>query len=264
MKYKTILICGLPGAGKTHFANRLAQMLGDAAEHWNADEVRKAANDWDFSDDGRLRQLQRMKSLAAQTHSRERHAILDFVCPKQSYRDAIAADIIVWANRNPTRNFPDTLAAFEKPTEFDFMLTDSQTDAAVEVMGLEIMERLFFNPIEPTALMIGRFQFWHEGHTALFKAGLEKHGHVCIAIRTMRISKKNPFSPHEIRVQIDEALKDYAGKYHIVELPNIVDVIYGRDVGWTVSKIDLPAEIEAISATKKRESIATPFSEEKT
>ena len=44
---KIILVMGLPGAGKTTLANELAPLLN--AKRLNADEIRKAANDWDFS-----------------------------------------------------------------------------------------------------------------------------------------------------------------------------------------------------------------------
>jgi hypothetical protein len=65
-------------------------------------------------------------------------------------------------------------------------------------------------------------------------------------------SESNPFDAFQVVNNIHDALKEYLGKYEVVILPNIVDVVYGRDVGWTVSKIDLPPEIEAISATKIR------------
>ena len=64
MKPKTILVCGLPGAGKTYFATRLKKALGDTAVHVNGDDIRKAHNDWDFSEEGRLRQAKRMKQYA--------------------------------------------------------------------------------------------------------------------------------------------------------------------------------------------------------
>ena len=44
---------GLPGSGKTTLANELAPILN--AKRLNADEVRKNANDWDFSEEGRKR-----------------------------------------------------------------------------------------------------------------------------------------------------------------------------------------------------------------
>ena len=71
----------------------------------------------------------------------------------------------------------------------------------------------------------------------------------------MRTGPKNPFGWNEVADRIEEALAGYEGQYTIIQIPNVVDVVYGREVGWTVSKIDLPEEIEAISATKIREAM---------
>ena len=59
---KKILVCGLPGAGKTFLSTRLAKRIG--AVHLNADDIRKKFDDWDFSIEGRQRQADRMKALA--------------------------------------------------------------------------------------------------------------------------------------------------------------------------------------------------------
>lgn len=249
MNHKIILIFGLPGAGKTHFATRLKQKLGECAVHVNGDDIRNMYNDWDFSDEGRLRQAQRMRKFAEEIVADGKHAILDFVCPKQQYRDIIDADIDVYANRTPTRDFPDTTAMFEKPTAgASFSIFDDYDpfEDVVEEIG-------YIDATKPTALMIGRFQPWHDGHTALFEAALAKHGQVCIAIRTMPVGPNDPLDPPEVWDKIDAALSPkYFGLYDIVTVPNLVDVVYGRDVGWTVSKIDLPPEIEAIRATDIR------------
>lgn len=246
---KIILVFGLPGSGKTYFAAKLAAALGIV--HLNNDLIRTIHNDWDFSDEGRLRQANRMKDIAKQYKDQKQSVVLDFVCPKKEYRDIIGADILVWANRTPTRDFPDTTAIFEKPlNEHDYCITDS-TDVE-ELVQCIVENSKRFNYIKPTALMIGRFQPFHAGHKELFKKALEKHGQVLIGVRSMPSSDKNPFNPNEVRKNIDDALKEYAGKYTVGLLPNIVDVVYGRDVGWTVTKIDLPPEIEAISATQIR------------
>ena len=122
MKYKTILVCGLPGAGKTYFATKLKEVLGDTAVHVNGDDIRTMHNDWDFSEEGRLRQAKRMRKYAKEETANGKHVILDFVCPKQIYRDIVGADIIVWANRTPVRDFPDTTAMFEELEDWDYLI----------------------------------------------------------------------------------------------------------------------------------------------
>lgn len=253
---KTILICGLPGSGKTTFATKLKQLLGDRAIHFNADEFRKTYNDWDFSDQGRRRQAERMRTAALNAWQENKYAILDFVCPKQEYRDLIDADLIVWTDRTPVRNFADTTAIFEEPKKFNYRIKDNSDDSMIAEHIAEFLLEGEFNETAPTALMIGRYQPFHAGHKALFEKALQKHGQVCIAVRNMPRDDKNPFDVHAVVENIHDALKEYLGKYVVVVLPNIVDVVYGRDVGWTVSKIDLPPEIEAISATKIRENMS--------
>ena len=116
---------------------------------------------------------------------------------------------------------------------------------------------------QKTALIIGRWQPWHKGHRELFKAALERAERVAIGVRhTFATDGKNPFSFDEVRAFIDEDLsKDYTGLYDIVELPNITNVIYGRDVGYKVEKISLGDDVEKISATQVRKSMnLTPVS----
>ena len=108
-----------------------------------------------------------------------------------------------------------------------------------------------------TALIIGRWQPWHKGHRELFKAALERAEKVAIGVRaTFETDGSNPFSFSEVKNFIDEDLKDeYSGKYEVIDLPNITNVIYGRDVGYKVEKISFDDEIESISATKVRKSM---------
>ncbi|MBM4191904.1 MAG: adenylyl-sulfate kinase [Gammaproteobacteria bacterium] len=251
---KTILVFGLPGSGKTTFAKKLSDLFRDRAIHFNGDEFRKAHNDWDFSEDGRRRQAERMRDAAINAHREGKYAILDFVCPKEEYRKIIDADFLVYMRCVPVRNFADTTAIFEKPERSPVWAVESyeESDRIMTDLYHTIMESVF-NPTSPTGLMIGRFQPFHDGHKALFLKALEKHGQVCVAIRDMPQSENNPYTSETVERKIHTALQEYRGRYKIVVLPNIVDVIYGRDVGWTVSKIDLPPEIEAISGTEIRQ-----------
>ena len=95
---KKILIMGLPGAGKTTLAEKFAPMIN--AVRINADEVRKMANDWDFSLKGRLRQSKRMKDLAQKALNEGRHVVADFVCPTPDTRKDFNADATEFINWN--------------------------------------------------------------------------------------------------------------------------------------------------------------------
>ena len=108
-----------------------------------------------------------------------------------------------------------------------------------------------------TALIIGRWQPWHKGHRELFKAALDRAEKVAIGVRaTYATDGKNPFTFEEVCKFIDEDLgKDYKDKYEVIDLPNITNVIYGRDVGYKVEKISFDEDIESISATSVRKSM---------
>ncbi len=107
----------------------------------------------------------------------------------------------------------------------------------------------------PTAMMLGRWQPWHQGHQELFKKTLKKTGQVIIMIRSMPNSKYNPFDVKKVEENIKEALATYHGFYEIMVVPNITNICYGRGVGYKIEEIVLPKEIQKISATKIRKEI---------
>lgn len=111
-----------------------------------------------------------------------------------------------------------------------------------------------FNSKVSTGLMLGRFQPWHKGHRTLFEQILEKSDQVCIAVRdTQGTSEKDPYDFETVRANINADLHDeFFGRYTVILVPNITGIFYGRDVGYTVEKLKLPDEIEAISATDIR------------
>lgn len=126
-----------------------------------------------------------------------------------------------------------------------------------------------FDWYKPTAQMLGRWQPWHDGHTELFKRALNEVGQVAIMVRwvsgidgdagagrTDTIQDDNPFVPGEVWKRIEESLMKEGftlGKeYIIMDAPNIVDISYGRGVGYTFTQHNLGTEIHDISATKIR------------
>jgi adenylylsulfate kinase len=118
---KIILIMGLPGSGKTTLANELAPLLN--AKRLNADEVRKEANDWDFSEDGRKRQSKRMAEFAIKLKDEGNFVVADFICPTPEARRLFPADYIIWVDTIKEGRFDDTNKMFVKPDKFDFKVT---------------------------------------------------------------------------------------------------------------------------------------------
>ena len=117
--------------------------------------------------------------------------------------------------------------------------------------------------------MLGRWQPWHDGHTALFKKALMETGQVCVMIRDVggvvgqdvgagRTAKQddNPFEYNQVIQNIQTALHKegfrYNQEYIIIKVPNIVDISYGRGVGYTFTQHDLGDDTHEISATKIR------------
>lgn len=126
-----ILIMGLPGSGKTYLAERLQPLL--KAAWYNADVVRKMANDWDFSDQGRLRQSLRMKSFADFEKSHSRYVICDFICPTKATREVFDADILVWMDTIKEGEFEDTNKIFEAPTAIDFHIREWNENNHIDI-----------------------------------------------------------------------------------------------------------------------------------
>ena len=118
---KIILIMGLPGAGKTTLANELAKLI--KAKRLNADEVRKAANDWDFSEEGRTRQAKRMSDEALKLKSEGNNVIADFICPTPEARELFPADYVIWVDTIKEGRFEDTNQMFVNPEKFNFHVT---------------------------------------------------------------------------------------------------------------------------------------------
>ena len=112
---------GLPGSGKTTLANELAPLLN--AKRLNADEVRKEANDWDFSEEGRKWQAKRMADFALKLKEDGDYVVADFICPTPAARSLFPAEYVVWVDTIKEGRFDDTNKMFIKPDKFDFHVT---------------------------------------------------------------------------------------------------------------------------------------------
>lgn len=137
-----ILIMGLPGAGKTWLAERLQKHISNCA-WFNADEVRKMANDWDFSEEARIRQARRMRNIADYEKGCGRNVICDFVCPTDLTRHIFEADIIVWVDTITKGRFEDTNKIFEEPKTVDFRVVRhlKEDEGEVENLATSIQQK---------------------------------------------------------------------------------------------------------------------------
>lgn len=110
-----------------------------------------------------------------------------------------------------------------------------------------------FNWKNKTAIYIGRFQPFHDGHKKLFTDALKKNKQVAILVMdSYNVNKKNPFKFSYVKSVIDKSLISFKGKYIVIKIPVVSEVIYGRNVGYKFRKVKVPKKIENISATKIR------------
>ena len=127
---------GLPGSGKTTLASELAPLIN--AKRINADEVRKAANDWDFSEEGRSRQAKRMAELAIKIKEEGNYVIADFICPTPAARSLFPADYVVWVDTINKGRFDDTNQMFVKPEKYDCHVTTQDAKVWAPKIAKEI------------------------------------------------------------------------------------------------------------------------------
>lgn len=274
-----ILVMGLPGSGKTYFSERLKKYLEDNSSFdsmpahrmaqyelppyhyksevtwFNADEIRKKYNDWDFSREGRIRQSLRMAEFALKTQGD--YVICDFVAPLPEMRHNFKADWVVWMDTIDSGRYEDTNKAFVPPEIYDFRITEQRAEYWVEYVGSRILKnqrRPKFDWRKETVQMLGRWQPWHPGHRALFERAIAKTGQVIIQIRDCQgWQGTNPFAIDQVKQRIRKDLDPlYQGQYEIMVVPNIVNITYGRDVGYKIEQETFTEEIHAISATNIR------------
>jgi len=270
---------GLPGSGKTYFAERLKKYLETnsnvnnmplqrmaeyevAPTYWeakvdwfNADEIRKRYNDWDFSKEGRIRQSLRMFDFAIKCTGD--FVICDFVAPLPEMRHNFKADWTIWIDTIDQGRYDDTNKAFVPPEVYDFRITEQNAEKWAEFVGDHILEnrrRPEFNWQKETVQMLGRWQPWHEGHRKLFERSIAKTGQVAIMIRDCQgWNGSNPFAIEQVKNFIKRDLDPlYQGQYEILVVPNIVNITYGRDVGYKIEQEVFDDATHSISATKIR------------
>ena len=129
---------GLPGSGKTTLAKRLVEMFN--AVWLNADEIRKEADDWDFSEEGRKRQSLRMWSFAEEAVDANRTVVADFICPTEETRKQFDANYTVWMDTIKEGRFEDTNKMFEAPTNYDFRVTHMEADMWAFLIKQDILD----------------------------------------------------------------------------------------------------------------------------
>ena len=127
-------MCGLPGAGKTTLAKELLIKLPKCV-HLNADKIREAFNDWDFTPTGRARQALRMNTMAVDLlQNNEVNAVIaDFVAPTKELRQIYNPDFVIWVDTIQSGRFEDTNKVWQPldEEEYDVRVTHYLTEQEV-------------------------------------------------------------------------------------------------------------------------------------
>tara|TARA_R110000803_G_scaffold107410_1_gene175558 strand:- start:488 stop:901 length:414 start_codon:yes stop_codon:yes gene_type:complete len=134
--FKRILVFGLSGSGKTTFSKKL---LLPNMDYYNADEIRKQFNDWNFSESGRKLQAARMLSMTVDSKMNRRHSVADFIAPFDKHRRSY--DITIWMNTINESKYKDTDVIFEKPNTCSFEIRDYNYDNIIKDIKNEIKKK---------------------------------------------------------------------------------------------------------------------------
>ena len=106
-------------------------------------------------------------------------------------------------------------------------------------------------------MFIGRWQPWHKGHRWLIDQRLNDGKSVLICIRDMKTDENNPYTPKEVKDNLEKELEDLIvlNKVKIMIIPDIESINYGRGVGYDIVEHIPPKTIKEISATKIRKKL---------
>jgi adenylylsulfate kinase len=245
-----IQIIGLPGSGKTTLAETLKEKIN--AIHLNADYVRSTVNsDLGFSIEDRVEHARRLGEMSRMLSGQGYDVIVDFVCPTKQTRDSFGKpDILIWMDTIAEGRFEDTNKLWEDPEGTYLSFIDHQMNAEEKASAVIKTFRLH-DWSQPTTLMLGRYQPWHEGHHALYIEAGKRTDQVMLGVRnTYNTSPKDPLTFNQVKEYI--AKDSFMDGSMVVKMPNITNIVYGRDVGYKIEQVKLDDNIEAISATQKR------------
>jgi adenylylsulfate kinase len=118
------------------------------------------------------------------------------------------------------------------------------------------MKKNNFDWKKPSAIFIGRFQPFHDGHKQLFQNALRKNKQVTILVMdSYKVNNKNPFKFNFVKKKIMDSLKKYSDNFIIMKIPVVSEVVYGRKVGYKIRKVNLSKKVQKISATNIRKKI---------
>jgi phosphopantetheine adenylyltransferase len=182
------------------------------------------------------------------------------VAPLEEMRSNIKPDWLVWVDSITEGRFQDTNKIFEPPQVYDFRITEQEATLWSKIIASHVVaneRRPVFDWKKETVQMLGRWQPWHRGHRALFERCIKKTGQVIIQVRDCQgWNGSNPFAIQEVEDRIRRDLDPfYQGMYDIQVVPNIVNITYGRDVGYKIEQEIFEESVTSVSGTQIRQAM---------
>lgn len=209
-----ILIMGLPGSGKTFLAKRFSKIIN--ADWLNADRIRGKYNDWDFTHDGIIRQVNRMRELAKK--SKKKYVVADFVCPMNKQLEIFKPKIIIWMDTIKKGRFASMNRLFKAPKIWDIRIKEKNIE--INLIKLQDKIKKYIWQVDKTsAIMTGRFKPWNSRHRNTFERGIKKNGQVLIFVKNTDGKLVSPTVFKKIKVNINKNLIDFKRRYKIIKMP---------------------------------------------
>lgn len=214
-----VLIFGLSDSGKTFLGNELVTILGDRAEFFDGESIRKECDDWDFTVEGRERQLQRMRVLARQVEDKGKIAICGFICPLESFRDTFAADYEIFLD-----TVDDEDEIFEFPiAQPNYVVNEHRDDYDAREIVWELLDKNFDTRAQTTAI-VDTFQPFTDKQKETITKELEK-GQVALLVQDVEQTEETPYHVLDVCQQLRLTFAEYAGRLRIFAAPNLTKII---------------------------------------
>ena len=276
---KTYWFAGLPCSGKTTLTVALQKIVGGQLLDGDVIRGTPISADADFSLEGRKKHLLRMAFISKILNDNGVDVLASFVSPidmvREEIKEIIGKDKFkliyveaskdacierdvkgMWkkALRGEIKNWTGLDSPFEIPMFADLVINTEKT--TVEECVNTIFQTFFTEEKKEYDLFIGRYQCLppHLGHTGIMDEVLKEGGNVSIGLRDCTYSDKDPYTIYQRRKEFEKIYeKEIAeGRVVITDLPDIVNVDYGRTPAWGIREIRLSEDIEKISGTAKR------------
>jgi len=283
----TIWMCGMCQSGKSTLAEAIEKLIkedGKSLEVLDGDAIRAWAPTG-FDEKSINDHLRRVALMCYYLNRHGIYAIVPVISPLSKLRDACReiigkerfslvfvdtpaqicakldtkgiwadAQALAIANGSGSMNLAGYDAVFEKPNLSDSYVIHTPWPRNTEISAFKIWEKVQSHRSRPSAIYVGRWQPFHNGHRYIIDQALAKNERVVVAIRETPQDASNPYSLAQVKEMIQAV---YRNNVEIMSIPDICSINIGRNVGYDVNEIQVPEDVKGILATKIREYLSS-------